>query len=173
VTNVDVFMEAFRSAGILPSVDPPAFNQHGGAIPLDFQLEVHGPEQVDYWLTTDGSDPRLPGGSVNPMAILYAAPISLGQGAIVKARALRDDEWSAVSQAEFIAATVHQPGDANRDGRFNQVDIVLVLQAAKYMTARTANWGEGDWNGDGLFDPLDIVLALQNGDFAAEPLPRA
>jgi hypothetical protein len=56
-------------------------------------------------------------------------------------------------------------GDANRDGAFNQLDIVQVLQAAKYQTGQPATWEEGDFNRDRLFDQLDIVAALQTGKY--------
>ena len=56
-------------------------------------------------------------------------------------------------------------GDANRDGVFNQLDLVHVLQAAKYDTREPATFSEGDWNGDGVFDQLDIVAALQTGNY--------
>ncbi len=81
--------------------------------------------------------------------------------------------------APFLEATVTagpgaplQPGDANQDLVFNQLDLVQVQQAAKYLTGQAATWGEGDWNGgpggspgnppagNGLFDQLDIVAAL-------------
>jgi hypothetical protein len=55
------------------------------------------------------------------------------------------------------------PGDANRDGRFNQKDIVIVLQANTYLTGKPASWSEGDWDGDGVFDQIDIVAAQQAG----------
>lgn len=69
------------------------------------------------------------------------------------------------------------PGDANRDFRFDQQDIVQVLQAGKYLTGQPATWGEGDWNGgpggyaaepprgDGTFNQQDIVAALQSGTY--------
>jgi hypothetical protein len=56
-------------------------------------------------------------------------------------------------------------GDANRDGAFNQLDIVQVLQAGKYQTGQPAAWSEGDFNGDSLCDQLDIVAALQSGKY--------
>jgi hypothetical protein len=56
-------------------------------------------------------------------------------------------------------------GDANRDGVFNQLDIVQVLQSAKYQTGQPATWAEGDFNRDGVFDQLDIVAALQTGKY--------
>lgn len=56
-------------------------------------------------------------------------------------------------------------GDANRDGNFDQQDILDVLRAGKYLTGERALWSEGDWNTDGVFDPKDLVLALQRGGF--------
>jgi hypothetical protein len=56
-------------------------------------------------------------------------------------------------------------GDADRDGVFNQLDIILVLQSAKYQTGEPADWAQGDFNRDGFFDQLDIVAALQTGKF--------
>jgi hypothetical protein len=56
-------------------------------------------------------------------------------------------------------------GDSNRDGQFNQLDVVAVLQAAKYLTGQPATFEQGDWNGDGVFDALDIVLAQQSGTY--------
>ena len=66
------------------------------------------------------------------------------------------------------------PGDTDQDLDFDQLDLVLVLQAAKYLTGESATWGEGDWDGapefggvpgnpppgDGVFNQLDIIAAL-------------
>ena len=57
-------------------------------------------------------------------------------------------------------------GDANEDGRFNQLDIVMALQGGKYMTGEPAGWSDGDWTGDGLFDQLDLVAALRSGAYS-------
>ena len=59
----------------------------------------------------------------------------------------------------------HTAGDANHDGVFNQLDIVQVLQANRYLSQEAATFEEGDWNNDGLFDQLDIVTALQEGAY--------
>ena len=75
-------------------------------------------------------------------------------------------------------------GDANMDLQFNQLDLVQVQIAAKYLTGQPATWGEGDWDaapggepgnpplGNGLFDQIDIIAALApghylTGDYAA------
>jgi hypothetical protein len=67
---------------------------------------------------------------------------------------------------------VLQAGDADQDFKFDQLDLVKVQVAAKYLTGNAATWGEGDWNGapggsvgnppagNGFFDQLDIIAAL-------------
>ena len=78
-------------------------------------------------------------------------------------------------------ATSLQPGDADQDLDFDQLDLVKVQVAAKYLTGESASWGEGDWNGapggsvgsppagDGVFNQLDIVAAQQAGVYLTGP----
>ena len=58
-------------------------------------------------------------------------------------------------------------GDSNGDGQFDELDIVEVLQTAKYRTGQPATFAEGDWNNDGFFDQLDVIVALQTGNYRA------
>ena len=74
-------------------------------------------------------------------------------------------------------ALVLQAGDADQDHEFDQMDLVQVQVAARYLTGQAATWGEGDWNGapggspgnppsgDGLFDQFDIIAAQQAGAY--------
>ncbi len=74
-----------------------------------------------------------------------------------------------------------QAGDADQDFDFDQLDLVQVQIAAKYLTGQAATWGEGDWNGapggtqgsppagDGQFNQLDIIGALAPGLYLAGP----
>ena len=74
-----------------------------------------------------------------------------------------------------------QPGDADMDLDFDQLDLVMVQVAAKYLTGQPATWGEGDWNGapggspgnppagDNLFDQLDIIAALSANVYLTGP----
>jgi hypothetical protein len=74
-----------------------------------------------------------------------------------------------------------QAGDADQDLDFDQLDLVKVQQAGKYLTGQSATWGEGDWNGapggsagsppagDGLFNQRDIVAALSAGLYRTGP----
>jgi hypothetical protein len=62
----------------------------------------------------------------------------------------------------------YQPGDANRDGAFDQLDLIAVLKAGKYQTGEPASWEQGDWNGDEVFDSLDLVLAQETGAYSIQ-----
>ena len=73
------------------------------------------------------------------------------------------------------------PGDADQDLDFDQLDLVQVLAASKYLTGQVATWGEGDWNGapggqpgsapygDGFFDQSDIIAALAGNIYLRGP----
>lgn len=56
-----------RGQNLYPSIDPPLFAQHGGPVPNNFNLRITA-AAGDIYYTTDGSDPRLVGGGVNPDA---------------------------------------------------------------------------------------------------------
>jgi hypothetical protein len=72
-------------------------------------------------------------------------------------------------------------GDADQDFDFDQLDLVQVQIAAKYLTGDMATWGEGDWDGapggepgnppagNGLFDQLDVIAALDADTYLTGP----
>ena len=74
-----------------------------------------------------------------------------------------------------------QAGDADQDLDFDQLDLVQVQIASKYLTGAAATWGEGDWNaapggsqgsppaGDGQFNQIDIIAALNAGKYLTGP----
>jgi hypothetical protein len=53
------------------------------------------------YYTLDGSDPRLPGGAINPAATLYSGTIALDATTTVNARAMLSGTWSAVNSSLF------------------------------------------------------------------------
>jgi hypothetical protein len=89
---------------------------------------------------------------------------------------IQDQDGAPLVQGA-TARWVNGAGDADENGRFDQRDLVTVLQANLYLTGQAATWSQGDWNGDGVFNSLDIVLAGQTqpphylqGPFAARVL---
>jgi hypothetical protein len=65
-------------------------------------------DSAPVWYTTNGSDPRLSGGSINPGAVEYSDPITLTKSTLVKARALDDGTWSALNEAVFAVGPVYE-----------------------------------------------------------------
>jgi hypothetical protein len=96
-------------------------------------------------------------------------------------RVLSKDEIDAHLAASASDGARLRAGDANMDLQFNQLDLVQVQVAAKYLTGQAATWGEGDWNGapggspgnpppgNNLFDQMDIIAALNAGTYLQGP----
>jgi len=126
-------LQQFRGAGLYPSVVAPQFNQHGGDIGPGFQLTMTAPAGLIYY-TINGGDPRQ-----TTQAALYSGPVTLPQGAVVRARALSGAEWSALNEATFAAVRsplliteIHyhpaDPSQAERDAGFDDADLFEFLE---------------------------------------------
>lgn len=68
------FIRELRGQSLYPDIDPPEFSQLGGVVPADFPLQLVTNQGTIYY-TTDGSDPRLPGGGIDPSAGMIAPPV--------------------------------------------------------------------------------------------------
>jgi hypothetical protein len=66
-------MSRFRSAGMYPDIIAPVFSQHGGSIAPGGGITMATDVTAIYY-TLNGTDPRLAGGAVNPLAA--AAPFA-------------------------------------------------------------------------------------------------
>jgi hypothetical protein len=105
-SRTSIFLNQLRSAGLYSSVTAPTFSQHGGEIGQGAGLTMTAPAGA-IWYTTDGSDPRLIGGGVNPNAKLYnaATPPQITSAVTLRARALSSSTWSALNEAEFTTSS--------------------------------------------------------------------
>ncbi len=108
----------------------PASSLAAGTVPAGSQatLTVTGSAGAQIWVTTDGSDPRLPGGGLNPTAVQVAtgSSVTLSSSALLRWRqrdltapAFNSDStstkmsrWSAPGEAYYvIGAQRPAPGD--------------------------------------------------------------
>jgi hypothetical protein len=112
-------------------------------------------------MTRTNSKRKLQAESLEPRLLLAADALEFN--------AIPIGSTEPVDAHDDAAVVVATPGDANRDGSFDTLDLVQVLQAGRYLTQQQANWSQGDWNSDGVFDQLDLVFAMQRGNFAQEP----
>ncbi|MDB4434061.1 lamin tail domain-containing protein [Akkermansiaceae bacterium] len=67
------FIRELRAEDLYPSIDPPNYSQLGGVVPQDFELSLTSQDGGVYY-TTDGSDPRAPGGGIAATAGSFGAP---------------------------------------------------------------------------------------------------
>ncbi|MBN2506439.1 MAG: lamin tail domain-containing protein [Verrucomicrobia bacterium] len=104
-------MSHLDGQGLLASDNAPAFSQHGGRVAPGSLLSLTAPRGTIYY-TTDGTDPRERfTGAVAPTALAYtpATPVSIPGPMRIKARTWDGTNWSAVTEAEFVAGSMGVP----------------------------------------------------------------
>ncbi|MBK9139468.1 MAG: CotH kinase family protein [Verrucomicrobia bacterium] len=80
---------------------PPTFSRPGGGVSPGFPLTLAAAGGTIYY-TTDGTDPRAPGGGIAPQARAYASAIALGDTSRVVARVRSGTRWSGPAAATFV-----------------------------------------------------------------------
>lgn len=96
-------LEQYRKQGYYPSVEAPRLSQYGGTIPADFEVLVSAPRGQVYY-TLDGTDPLGADGRSSAAALQIdaaGARVRLRATTHVRARAVFDEEWSALTEALF------------------------------------------------------------------------
>ena len=91
----------------------PTMSRAGGAVPEDFELAFPGSIFTSVYYTTDGTDPRLPGGEISPMATKFQTgqPLLFTESQTVVARTFSRSEWSGPTMATFVVGA--DAADAN------------------------------------------------------------
>ncbi|MGJ8641641.1 MAG: lamin tail domain-containing protein [Opitutaceae bacterium] len=104
----------WRGYGWLPSFDPPSFDQYGGAVLAGFQPTLTSSDGTIYY-TLDGTDPRLPGGGLSPVAIVWTAgAVTVAEDITITTRVRKSSgEWSALAEPLFLIGSRQspEPGD--------------------------------------------------------------
>ncbi|MDA8968921.1 CotH kinase family protein [Akkermansiaceae bacterium] len=73
--RTDVALSQLRGANLYPGTDAPVFSQHGGHVSSATELTMSNSSGAIYY-TTDGTDPRLPGGEINSTATIYDGSVT-------------------------------------------------------------------------------------------------
>ena len=100
----DVVLKQYRQVDLFPEMDAPRLNRHGGPVQSGFELTIDNPGGARaVYYTLNGTDPRVAGGAVAPEAIVYdGSPIVISGDVHVMVRIRQDDEWSALTEADFL-----------------------------------------------------------------------
>jgi autotransporter-associated beta strand protein len=96
------FFSQLAGQSIWPTIVAPNFSHYGGTVTSGLQLTLTNPNaNSTIYYTTDGIDPRAPGGAIAGQS--YASPISINQTTTVKARVRSNTGvWSPVIEALFV-----------------------------------------------------------------------
>jgi len=157
VNRPDIAVEQFEDRGLFSDVDLPKFENHGGhfesghAVKIKKSIFARG----TLYYTTDGSDPRLPGGDLSDAAIKYADPIALEETTtIIKARLLGSKEWSALVEATFVI------GAAPATAENLVVKLINYHPAGASDEEKAAGYSRKDFEFIGLTNVSDANVSL-------------
>ena len=135
-------------------------------------------EVGNIYYTTDGSDPRLPGGNTSPGAVRFQEPLRFRGTTVLKARALRRGNWSALNEAVFAADTsglriteiMYHPRKPDDDSSFDADDFeyielmnageeVLDLQGVRFTGGLRFDFSAGTVVS---LQPGEVVLVVED-----------
>ena len=107
-----IVLTQLRAEGLYPKIDAPVFSLPEGPVEPGTLLAIGGGSIFSsnrVYYTTNGSDPRLPGGTIRPGAQLLPTPLTktpIEESATFLARSWRDGEWSAVNSASYLTGVL-------------------------------------------------------------------
>jgi hypothetical protein len=108
------------------------------------------------YYTLDGSDPRLPGGAINPAAVLYSGAVTLDATTTVNARAMLSGAWSAVNSSLFsvespirVSEIMYHPAQASGGETYGDRDAYEFLELLNISETASVDL-EGYGFGDGI-----------------------
>ena len=119
--RTDILLDQLSRQGFIESKPIfPNFTPFGGIVEpghevriTGFNVTIFSPLKGAFYYTQDGSDPRMPDGSLNPNAQLYdqADPPTITQASHFHSRVFDDSggDWSPLSEAYFHLAAVATP----------------------------------------------------------------
>ncbi|MBE3133516.1 MAG: CotH kinase family protein, partial [Acidobacteria bacterium] len=98
--RTNTLLTQYRNKNWYPSAAAPTFSKHGGVVQAGYKLTMTGSGTIYY--TTDGTDPRLYGGTVSPGAQAYTSSgVIISDSKVIRARVLYNGVWSALHEAVF------------------------------------------------------------------------
>ena len=100
-TRRGILFTQLQGEGFWPATLAPVFAPHGGSVATGSIVSLTNPNATGtIYYTTNGEDPRLPGGAVNFNA-LTAVSVAINEPTLLKSRVLNGAEWSPLESATY------------------------------------------------------------------------
>jgi hypothetical protein len=104
--RTDIVLSQLQQKNLLSPVEAPVFSQYGGKVGDGYELTITAAEGEIFY-TKDNTDPRKVGGNIDENAIMYNNnPVMINGKRTIKARALSNNIWSAMTEATFNELSV-------------------------------------------------------------------
>jgi hypothetical protein len=106
--NDSRLISALRAQGYYPMIDPPQFSHAAGTVAQGMSVALTNPNgSGTVYYKTDGTDPRLSGGALDPTAISYAGPLTINATTVINSRVLSGTQWSALANGTFTPTSTN------------------------------------------------------------------
>jgi hypothetical protein len=161
-----IFIQQLRDAGLYPALDAPVFTPFGGIIVSSLPVTMSAPVGSIYY-TTNGTDPRLPDGSISPDALLYTTNLTLTDTVLLQARTFETNAWSALTAATYqhSSETTVQIRSVTRQPNGSVKLQFLAWPGVNYTLQASTNLQSSSWqnlatlvpDSDGAFDYTDLA----------------
>ena len=140
-------------------VDAPRLVTESGVLPADGLVSAEpGPGRTYY--TTDGTDPRLPGGAVSPSAMLLSRSrplISVEGTSRIILRARVNEDWSAPAEGFYVSSEI--PAIKISEVMYHPADHSLLTGLEEEDLEFVELWNTGDT--PALMEGLNVSDAIE------------
>ena len=108
--NAALLIEALRDEDYYPDLDPPNIDTESGPISKGQKVSIANPNSKGkLYITTDGTDPRSPGGTLATTAMETSDPVEINASTRIKSRVLvasifGGQTWSALTERTFYTS---------------------------------------------------------------------
>ncbi|MCA9171387.1 MAG: CotH kinase family protein, partial [Planctomycetales bacterium] len=150
------------------NINSPTFSQDGGQVDAGYQLTVNVEGDGAIYVTTDGSDPRELGGSLNPSAVLVPSggKVTVPTGMTVRARTLNGNDWSPATVAQFIVEPLASVDSLHvSELNYHPADPTAAEEAAGFTDADDFEYIELVNVSDQTIDLAGVAFAETVSDF--------
>ncbi len=163
----DLLIEQMKNTGIYPKLDPAAFSVPEGLVPVNTALDIINPNASGtIFYTLDGTDPRVSGGGVSPVAFSYSGTLNIPEGvtqvnARIRGQETRFPEINIAINKPISASSVSRPIEVANDGIIRGIG----LEATYIQLDTSVNpWIEIDLE---AVQDIDLVRFWDRSEFSS------
>ena len=171
ITRIATFLDRRRDYVNQQLMAPVEMSCPGGYVDAGAQVTLSSPSAKIYY-TVDGSDPRLPGGDVNPQAIEFTGqPIVIQEPTRIAARSYMPTSqfltrWSGQTVEDFVAAPDLVVTELNYNPHVAQAGEFSTTDSDDFEYIELMNVGTNPLDLDGMkFVQVDVAGISQGIDF--------